>query len=203
MILFTIDKSEINGGTMLKDYEINKPVLETDRLIIRTLNEADVPDLKEWLGRDEIYTYWGRKASKNEKNPELMFIDARPWVKRKPSLDFDWGIVLKESNIVIGMIAVFDIQNSRMGDIGYRIHPEYWNMGITTEALKEVIKFVFENTEIERLNGRADVRNIASNKVLERCGFIKEGTIRQGKMVSVYCDYNIYGMLREDYAKID
>ena len=47
---------------MLKDYETNKPVLETDRLIIRTLSEADVPDLKEWLGRDEIYTYWGRKA---------------------------------------------------------------------------------------------------------------------------------------------
>ena len=55
---------------------------------------------------------------------------------------------------------------------------------------------------IERLNGRADVRNIASNKVLERCGFIKEGTIRQGKMVSVYCDYNIYGMLKEDYARM-
>ena len=35
---------------MLEDYEIDKPVLETDRLIIRTLNEADVPDLKEWLG---------------------------------------------------------------------------------------------------------------------------------------------------------
>ena len=76
---------------MLKDYEIDKPVLETDRLIIRFLNEADVPDLKEWLGRDEIYTYWGRKASKGEKNPELLFVDARPWVKRKPSLDFDWG----------------------------------------------------------------------------------------------------------------
>ena len=184
---------------MLKDYEIDKPMLETDRLIIRVLNENDVPDLKEWLGRDEIYTYWGRKASKSEKNPELMFIDARPWVKRKPSPDFDWGIVLKETNTVIGMIAVFDIQNSRMGDVGYRIHPEYWNMGITTEALKEVVRFIFENTEIERLNGRADVRNNASNKVLERCGFIKEGTIRQGKMVSVYCDYNIYGMLRNDY----
>ena len=44
---------------MLKDYEIDKPILETDRLIIRVLNENDVPDLKEWLGRDEIYTYWG------------------------------------------------------------------------------------------------------------------------------------------------
>ena len=109
---------------------------------------------------------------------------------------------MKETNTVIGMMAVFDIQNSRMGDIGYRIHPEYWNRGITTEALKEVVRFIFEKTEIERLNGRADVRNIASNKVMERCGFVKEGTIRQGKMVSVYCDYNIYGMLKEDYTKI-
>ena len=41
---------------MLKDYEINKPTLETDRLIIRKINESDVADLKEWLGRDEIYT---------------------------------------------------------------------------------------------------------------------------------------------------
>ncbi len=38
---------------MLKDYEIDKPVLETDRLIIRTLTQADVPDLKEWLGRGQ------------------------------------------------------------------------------------------------------------------------------------------------------
>ena len=73
LILFTIDKSQFDGGPMLKDYEINKPVLETDRLIIRTLNEADVPDLKEWLGRDEIYTYWGRKASKNEKNNQYCY----------------------------------------------------------------------------------------------------------------------------------
>ena len=187
---------------MLKDYEINKPILETDRLIIRVLNENDVANLKELLGRDEIYTYWGRKASKGEKNPELLFIDARPWVIRKPSLDLDWGIVLKETNKVIGMIAVFDIQNARMGDIGYRVNPEYWSMGITTEALKEVLRFVFENTEIERLNGRVDVRNVASNRVMEKCGFIKEGTIRQGKMVSVYCDYNIYGLLREDYMSM-
>ena len=98
------------------------------------------------------------------------------------------------------MIAVFNIQNARMGDIAYRVNPEYWNMGITKEALKQVVRFIFENTEIDRLNGRADVRNIASNKVMEKCGFIKEGTVRQGKMVSVYCDYNIWGMLRDDYV---
>ena len=38
-------------------------------------------------------------------------------------------------------------------------------------SFNEVVRFIFENTEIERLNGRADVRNIASNKVLQKCGF--------------------------------
>ena len=187
---------------MLKEYEIDKPVLETDRLIIRVLTEKDVPDLREWLGKDEIYTYWGRKASKGEKNPELLFVDPRPRVKRKPSPDFDWGIVLKETGCVVGMIAVFDIQNARMGDVGYRLNPVYWNQGIATEALKEVVRFIFTKTELDRLNGRADVRNLASNKVLQNCGFVKEGTIKRGKMVSVYCDYNIYGILREDWEKV-
>lgn len=63
------------------------------------------------------------------------------------------------------------------------MNPGYWNLGFTTEALKEVIKFVFEKTEMDRLNGRADIRNIASNRVMEKCGFLKEGTIRKGKMV--------------------
>ena len=55
-MLWSINTVMADGGTMLKDYEIEKPVLETHRLIIRTLNEADVLDLKEWLGKDEIYT---------------------------------------------------------------------------------------------------------------------------------------------------
>lgn len=185
---------------MLKDYEIEKPTLNTDRLILRTINDTDVSDLKKWLGKDEIYTYWGRKASKGEKNPELLFVDPRPHVKRRPYLDFKWGIVLKETKKVIGMIEVFNIQNDRMGDIAYRLDPGFWKQGIVTEALKKVMDFIFTNTELDKLNANADVRNTGSNRVLEKCGFVKEGTIRRGKMVSVYCDYNVYGKLREDYA---
>ena len=43
------------------------PTLETDRLILRKLKPEDAEDLKKWLGRDEVYTYWGRPASKGEK----------------------------------------------------------------------------------------------------------------------------------------
>ena len=186
---------------MLKDYEQNKPSLETERLTLRPLTAEDAPDLKEWLGLDEIYTYWGRKASKGERDPELLFIDARPWVKRKPSQDFNWGIVWKESGKVIGMLAIFDVQNQRMASVGYRLHPAYWRQGIVTEALRRAVDFVFSETELRRLEATADVRNVASLRVLEKCGFIREGTVRQGKMVSVYCDYAIFGLLRSDWEE--
>ena len=46
-----------------------------------------------------------------------------------------------------------------------------------------------------------DVRNIASVKVLEKCGFVREGTVRQGKMGRKYCDYHLYGFIKSDYKK--
>ncbi|MBQ3485239.1 MAG: GNAT family N-acetyltransferase [Clostridia bacterium] len=184
---------------MLKDYLENKPILETPRLILRPLTPEDVPDLRRWLARDEIYTYWGRPASKGEREPETMFVDPRPWVKRKPSPDFKWGMVSKDTNTVIGDISVFDIENNRMGSVGYRLDPDLWGQGYTSEALAAAVDFIFTHTELDRLHATADVRNTASNRVLEKCGFVHEGTIRHGKMVSTYCDYNIWGMLREDY----
>ena len=187
---------------MLNDYLTAKPTLETSRLILRPMTADDVPDLRRWLARDEIYTYWGRKASKGEREPELMFIDPRPWVKRKPDPDFKWGIVLKETNAVIGDVSIFDIENARMGSVGYRLDPDLWGQGYVTEALRAAVEFIFTHTELDRLHATADVRNTASNRVLEKCGFVHEGTIRHGKMVSVYCDYHSWGLLREEWEQM-
>ena len=187
---------------MLNDYLTAKPTLETSRLILRSSVPEDAASLRRWLARDEIYTYWGRKASKGEREPELMFIDPRPWVKRKPDPDFKWGIVLKETNAVIGDVSIFDIENARMGSVGYRLDPDLWGHGYVTEALRAAVEFIFTHTELDRLHATADVRNTASNRVLEKCGFVHEGTIRHGKMVSVYCDYHIWGLLREDWEQM-
>ena len=55
-----------------------------------------------------------------------------------------------------------------------------------------------KNPELQRLWTDVDVNNTASCRVLEKCGFTREGTVRQGKMVSVWCDYHLYGILKSD-----
>jgi ribosomal-protein-alanine N-acetyltransferase len=183
----------------LKDYLLEKPILETERLILRPISEADVKDLEEWLPDPDLYTYWGRAANKSELNPKELFYDPRPHIKRKPSAEFVWGIVLKSNNKVIGQLYVIDIENSRMAKVAYRISKEHWGKGYTTESLKKAVNFCFKNTELQRLWTDVDVRNIASCKVLEKCDFTKEGLIRQGKFNLTYCDYYLYGLLKEDY----
>ncbi len=177
------------------------PELETERLVLRKLTADDADDLREWLGLDIVYKYWGRSAGKGEKNPELLFIDPRPNVKRKPCHDFIWGIVNKADDKVIGIIDVHDVENDRLGNVGYRINPEYWSRGICTEALRRVVNFIFTETTLDRLNAEADVENTASNRVLEKSGFTREGCVRNGKMGTRYCTYNIYGYIRDDFVR--
>ena len=59
-------------------------------------------------------------------------------------------------------------------------------------------RFCFEKTELKRLWTKVDVRNTASQKMLEKCGYIREGLIRQGKMVNIWCDHYIYAILSSD-----
>lgn len=174
------------------------PKLETERLILRELTVEDTDDLKDWITRDDIYTYWGRPANKEENDPDLFFANTTSGKKRRLTNDYIWWIELKSINKIIGEIEIYDIKDKRFGMLGYRISPDFWNKGICSESINRVIKYVFSETCMDRLQANVDVRNTASNKALEKCGFIHEGTVRHGKMISTYCNYNIWGLLRDD-----
>lgn len=177
----------------LADYINNKPTIETDRLIIRPMVFSDVPALKEWLPDRSIYVYWGKAPGKAEKNPELMFEKAE-----KPSKSFHLGIAEKCGNQIIGDIWVYRIENDRMAQVALRLSKDVHGKGYGTESLSAMTRFCFEHTELRRLWTEVDVRNIASCRVLEKCGYTREGSIRQGKMVNTWCDYYIYGILASD-----
>ncbi|MBO6308301.1 MAG: GNAT family N-acetyltransferase [Oribacterium sp.] len=174
------------------------PVLETPRLILRELVPDDAKDLKTWISKDEIYTYWGRQATKEELAPELMFTGQHAGTSHNSDSDLIWWIELKDTHKVIGQIEVYDIEDDRFGMLGYRIDPAFWNSGIATESIRRVIDHIFTDTTMDRIEAKAAVENVASNRALEKCGFTLEGTVRHGKMVNMYCDYNIWGMIRDD-----
>ena len=177
----------------LSDYIEKKPVIETKRLIIRPMRADDVDALRKWLPDRSIYTYWGKGPGKAEMDPALLFEK-----KERLTKSFHLGIALKENDEVIGDLYVYLIENDRMAQVAIRLSKEEHGKGYGTEALRAMTKFCFEHTQLQRLWTKVDVRNIASWKMLEKCGYTREGHIRQGKMVNVWCDYYVYGILAAD-----
>lgn len=177
----------------LQDYVEEKPTIRTERLTIRKMCVSDVPALKEWMADKAIYTYWGKGPGKTDKQPKLLFEKAE-----KPSKSFHLGIELNETRKIIGELWVYLIENDRMAKIAIRFGKAYHGNGYATEAVKAMVRFCFEHTELQRIWTDVDVRNAASCRVMEKCGFTREGTVRQGKMVSTWCDYHLYGILKSD-----
>ena len=99
---------------------------------------------------------------------------------------------------MIGDLWVYLIENDRMASVAIRLARSSQGKGYGTEALSAMTRFCFERTELQRLWTEVDVRNIPSQRLLEKCGYTKEGLIRQGKMVNTWCDYYIYGILKSD-----
>ena len=184
------------GSVALADYINEKPTIRTDRLIIRPMTEGDVPALKEWMSDKSIYTYWGKGPSKAELNPELLFEK-----EEKPTKSFHLGVALKDDDKVVGDLWVYLIEKDRMASVAIRLSKGVHGCGYGTEALRAITRFCFEHTELRRLWTEVDVRNVASCRILEKCGYTKEGHIRQGKMVNTWCDYYIYGILSTDMER--
>ena len=191
----TVTLAPNKGGTAmaLADYIHTKPVIHTPRLCLRPMNEGDVPALREWMPDPSLYTYWGKGPGRCDKAPELLFQK-----QEKPSKSFHLGIEETLSGKVIGELWVYLIENDRMASVAIRLATACQGKGYGTEALAEMTRFCFESTQLQRLWTKVDVRNLPSQRILEKCGYSREGLVRQGKMVNTWCDYYIYGILASD-----
>ena len=80
----------------------------------------------------------------------------------------------------VGSITVFRQSNIhfRTAELGYYLAEEYWGRGIMTDAVKQVCKYVFDNSDIIRIYAEPFADNFASCRVLEKAGFSLEGLMR-------------------------
>jgi len=89
------------------------------------------------------------------------------------------AIQIREEPRLIGIIRIgVRSAEHRQGDLGYAVHPDHWGKGYATEALRRILEFGFEELSLERIWATADVRNVASRRVMEKAGMEREGLMR-------------------------
>lgn len=146
-----------------------KPIIETERIILRKFTLEDVDAVFEYGSNDIINKYTGYISLKN-KNEAKNIIEN---IIFKDYQKYGYGrlaVVYKTTNKVIGFAGLKFLPEFNETDIGFRFLPEYWNKGIATEISKEIIKYGFESLNLKRIIGIANPKNIGSCKVLEKIG---------------------------------
>ena len=89
----------------------------------------------------------------------------------------------------------------RSAKLGYVLDIPAWGQGFATEATRALLQWSFNTLDLNRVQSETDTRNIASNRVLEKLGFIHEGTLREDCIVNgEISDSRVYGLLRRDWT---
>ncbi|MFY0999067.1 MULTISPECIES: GNAT family N-acetyltransferase [Streptococcus] len=139
--------------------------LETERLLLRPVILDDAEDMFEYSSDEENtrYTFLPNKDLEETKNVIARLFMGWPLG--------NWGIELKENGKLIGGIDLHKLDPVlKKAAIGYVVHKNYWNQGLTTEALKEIIQLFFESLDMNMLVALHDVENPASGRVMEKAG---------------------------------
>lgn len=151
--------------------------LETKRLILRKLKLEDADQaFKNWCSDDEVSKYmtWSTAKTIQDTSNWLAFVQK----VYTENINYEWGIVLKETNELIGSIGMYLKEEfDNRYEIGYAISKKYWGNGYTTEASRCVMDYLINQEGIKGFLGRHAKLNGASGSVMQKVGFryIKDG----------------------------
>lgn len=176
--------------------------IETERLILRELNEGDFLSIHSYASDPEVSKYlpWGPN---NEADTKVFLDRVIKYQYDNPRYDYEIGVVTKEDDNLIGACSMH-VSNSynKEGWIGYCYNKQYWGNGYGSETAKYIIKFGFEDLKLHRIFATCDPNNIGSAKVLEKIGMKKEGHLREHKwQKGSWRDSFLYSILEHEYRE--
>ena len=175
------------------------PRLESRRLVLREMiPKQDEPDLGNFWGNSEVCRYTDFYFPSEEQIHNVL-LSLRMRFQLYEGIR--WGITIKSKNIIIGTIGfnTWETQRSSTAEIGYDLHPDYWRQGIMTEAILRVLDYGFSQMQIHRIEAQTDPLNTASRKLLENCGFLYEGTLRDNAFFkNAFHTSSLYAILKTD-----
>lgn len=184
----------MKGETMTKF-----PVLETERLVLRQLNQGDARDIFHYFSLDGVTKFYDLESFTNINQAEELI---HRWSQKfERNLGIRWGITLRSENRIIGTCGFHDWRkNHQKAEIGYELTPEYWRNGIMTETIEKVIDYGFNNLGLNRIEAFVEPENMRSRKVLERKGFKVEGTLEENfYWKNQFVDVVLYALIKKHY----
>lgn len=176
--------------------------IETERLILRKFTIEDARDMYEnWASDEEVTKYLMWPVHSSVEATAALLAD---WVDGyQEENKYEWCIQHKETGKAIGSIgAVKIVERAEVAEIGYCISRAWWHQGITSEALRAVMEYLFDEVGVNRVESRHDPRNCHSGNVMKKCGLKYEGTRIQGEWNnSGICDVAFYGLTKAQRQK--
>jgi [ribosomal protein S5]-alanine N-acetyltransferase len=153
------------------------PILETDRLVLREITKEDSEGIFACFSNDDVTRFYGQETLENIEQAEK-FVDFFSKIYNEKR-GIRWGIERKGTKGIIGTIGFNAwLPKHKRAEIGYEIHPEHWRKGYTSEALSKVLSYGFDNMSLTRIGAVVFIDNDASNNLLLKIGFQKEGVLR-------------------------
>ncbi|HMQ67660.1 MAG TPA: GNAT family N-acetyltransferase [Ignavibacteria bacterium] len=123
--------------------------------------------------------------------------DAEKFIEKCRDNNTDHLFAIEKDGMHVGGIGIH-IKGEHKAEIGYWLGEEYWRKGYLTVALNKVIDLALNDLNLKRIYAGTFENNIASEKLLLKCGFEYEGTLRKNlKKGGVYFNEKIFSIIAD------
>lgn len=175
--------------------------LESKRLLLRRIIETDVDEIFELRSNPETMKFIPRPLAKTKEDALVHFKTIDENIENNKGIN--WAITLKGNPKLIGIIGHYRIQpENHRCEIGYMILPQYNGQGIVSEAIKMILEYGFNDLQMHSIEAVIDPENKASERVLQKNGFVKEAHILENELwEGKFWDSVIYSILKRNFNR--
>ena len=177
------------------------PTLHTDRLTLRPFADEDADGLFALQSNAHVLRYWDSPPWTDRARAERFIATCRQLAEEGSGARV--AIDRSSDSAFIGWCSLSRWNPTfRSASLGYVLSDEVWSNGYATEAVRALLGWAFDALDLNRVQAETDTRNTASAHVLEKLGFVREGTLREDCVVDgVVSDSWVYGLLRRERAQ--
>lgn len=175
------------------------PNLQSARVVLREMTNADIEDLFVLRSNKDIMQYIDRPIAQNPLDAEKLIAVITENIANQGGIT--WGISLQNSPRLIGTIGFWRIEKEHYRtEIGYLLHPDFQGQGIMHEAMLLAIGYAFDVMKVHSIEANVNPENNASIRLLERYRFIKEGHFKENYFFEgKFKDSAIYSLLTSSH----